>query len=478
MAGDGSGRGHDRADEVRATVLTLAALEVAIRSTGAALVRRQDVRVHADAHAAARVAPLEPGGGENLVKAFFFRLRLNAARAGHNQGLLDVFCDALPGNEMCGSAEVIEPRIGARADKHAVQRNVHDRRSGFEAHVFQSAFRCLLVVGIFEVVRIGHARVHARDHAWIRAPGDLRSDLLGVELAGRVKLCIVVGLELLPTLHGFLKRLPSRNKWAAVEISEGSFIGRDHARARPPFNGHVADGHAAVHRKRANRFATILRDVARTAANPDLSDDGKNDVLGGDALGTFAVHENVESFRARLYEALRCEHVFDFASADPKSESAEGTVSGSMTVAAHDRLARLREAEFRTDDVHDALVLAVHVKEAYSGLAAIFFEGVELQARVRVKDGQSAVGRRNRMVHHRESEIRAADLAAFGSESRKSLGRGAFVNQMAVDIDERRLAGCIMNNVRVPDFLIERFRCHGCSSRILTLLSPKNDWAS
>src|SRR6267143_5063498 len=139
MAGDSGGRGHDRADEVRAAVLTLASLEVAIRGTGAALVRRQDVRVHADAHAAARVTPLESGGGENLVEAFFFGLRLDAARAGHDQGLLDVFCDVLAGNEICGSAEVIEPRIGARPDEHAVQRNIYDRRSGFEAHIFESA---------------------------------------------------------------------------------------------------------------------------------------------------------------------------------------------------------------------------------------------------------------------------------------------------------------------------------------------------
>src|SRR2546427_607181 len=59
MAGNGRGGGHDRADQVRAAVLALAALEVAIRGAGAALVRRQDVRVHADAHAASRVAPLE-----------------------------------------------------------------------------------------------------------------------------------------------------------------------------------------------------------------------------------------------------------------------------------------------------------------------------------------------------------------------------------------------------------------------------------
>src|SRR6266853_665288 len=71
MAGNRGGGGHDRADEMRAAVFALAALEIAIAGAGAALVRRQYVGVHADAHAAAGVAPLETGRGENFIEAFF-----------------------------------------------------------------------------------------------------------------------------------------------------------------------------------------------------------------------------------------------------------------------------------------------------------------------------------------------------------------------------------------------------------------------
>src|SRR5690348_3353343 len=72
MSGDGGGGGHDRADEMRAAVFALAALKVAVAGAGAAFVRRQNVGVHADAHAAAGIAPLESGGTENLVEPFFF----------------------------------------------------------------------------------------------------------------------------------------------------------------------------------------------------------------------------------------------------------------------------------------------------------------------------------------------------------------------------------------------------------------------
>src|SRR5213592_2931312 len=54
--------------------------------------------------------------------------------------------------------------------------------------------------------------------------------------------------------------------------------------------------------------------------------------------------------------------------------------------------------------------------------------------------------------------------------SPESLGRGAFVNEVAVNVDDRGLAGLFVDDVRVPDFLIERFRSHGVSIRILALL--------
>src|SRR5260370_24744755 len=83
------GRGHHWTDQMGAAVAALAAFEIAIRSAGAAFVRRQNVSVHADAHAAACVAPFESGIGENFVEAFFFRGSLDAARTRNNQRLLN-----------------------------------------------------------------------------------------------------------------------------------------------------------------------------------------------------------------------------------------------------------------------------------------------------------------------------------------------------------------------------------------------------
>ena len=64
MAGDCGGGGHGGADQVGATAGPLAALEVAVARRGAALAGRQDVGVHAQAHRATGIAPVEAGVAE------------------------------------------------------------------------------------------------------------------------------------------------------------------------------------------------------------------------------------------------------------------------------------------------------------------------------------------------------------------------------------------------------------------------------
>src|SRR5262249_35599973 len=55
VAGDGGGGSHLRTHQMRAPALALTALKVAVAGAGAALARLQNVRVHAEAHRAARL---------------------------------------------------------------------------------------------------------------------------------------------------------------------------------------------------------------------------------------------------------------------------------------------------------------------------------------------------------------------------------------------------------------------------------------
>ena len=141
-----------------------------------------------------------------------------------------------------------------------------------------------------------------------------------------------------------------------------------------------------------------------------------------------------------------------------------------MAVPADDGLSRLRDAELRTDDVHDALMLAVHVKEAHAGFTAIFLERLKLEAGVGVDNGQGAIFGGDGVVHHGEGEIGTAHLTAFGAQARESLRRSAFVDQVAVNIDDGGLSGLFVNNVAVPNVLVESLRCaHSGVAWILAL---------
>ena len=82
--------------------------------------------------------------------------------------------------------------------------------------------------------------------------------------------------------------------------------------------------------------------------------------------------------RFELLQALRGQHVLDLARADAKGQRAKRTVRGSVAVAADDRTARLSDPEFRTDHVHDALVLAVHVEQVDAGFFAVLRQRLKL----------------------------------------------------------------------------------------------------
>ena len=70
------------------------------------------------------------------------------------------------------------------------------------------------------------------------------------------------------------------------------------------------------------------------------------------------------------------------------------------------------------------------------------------------------------MIHHGESEVGAAHFAAGGFQARKGLRRGDFVDQVAVNVNERRFAGDFANDVSIPDFFVECLWRHRCARRL------------
>src|SRR6266851_800031 len=85
-AGDGGGRGHGGAGEMRASARPLATDEVAVGGRDAPLAGCDGVAVDRQAHRAARLAPFETGVEEDAVEALGLGLALDVFGARHDPG--------------------------------------------------------------------------------------------------------------------------------------------------------------------------------------------------------------------------------------------------------------------------------------------------------------------------------------------------------------------------------------------------------
>ena len=117
-----------------------------------ALARRELVGVHGQAHRAARLPPVEAGGGEHPVEPLGLGLVLHGERAGHDEGAHAVLHLAALGHRG-GRAQVLDAGVGAAADEHGVDGDVAHRRAGGEPHVLEGAGGAVALVRVGEVVR-------------------------------------------------------------------------------------------------------------------------------------------------------------------------------------------------------------------------------------------------------------------------------------------------------------------------------------
>ncbi len=161
---------------------------------GAALAGLEDVGVHAEAHAAAGLAPLEAGGLEDLVEAFFFGLALDGLRAGDDHGA-DFGGDVVAFDDGGGGAEVFDAAVGAGAEEDGVDLDVFDLCAGLQAHVLVGAGEGFLVGFVVRVVESGDGGVDGGGHAGRGAPGDGGREGGGVDVEFAVEDGAFVGGE-------------------------------------------------------------------------------------------------------------------------------------------------------------------------------------------------------------------------------------------------------------------------------------------
>ncbi len=147
--------------------------------------------------------------------------------------------------------------------------------------------------------------------------------------------------------------------------------------------------------------------------------------------------------------------MFHFTRADSKSQRAKSAVRGGMAVAADHRHAWLRQAQLRPDHMDHALPVAANAETAKAEFGAVGFQLRELFGGDLVDDGQRAVGGRYAVIGRGNGEIGTPDLQPALAQALKSLRRSDFMNQVQIDVEQRRSAGMFVDYVRVPEFFYD-----------------------
>ena len=270
-------------------------------------------------------------------------------------------------------------------------------------------------------------------------------------------------MKFFPALYCCVPINTDRRLWSSAQVLERIVVRRDHACTRTGFDRHVAYRHALFHIKRVYSIATILNYVTRTAVDSNFSDDGENDVLCAHPIRNSTIDVNRQCFRFALQQALGRENVPNLGRADAEGEGTECSMRTGMAVAADDCFAGLRRAEFRPYDVHDApmraaisiqvepevttvlLHLSYLVRRAFGNHFQIFKTGYRR--------------RRNRMIDRGQSKFRMEYRQTFLFEQRKRLWRRYFMNNVQVNIQNRRCIGSFGYNHMVgPNFVKQTLR--------------------
>ena len=277
---------------------------------------------------------------------------------------------------------------------------------------------------------------------------------------------VVIAAQLPPGLLGPFPHGAAGCIGTALHVLQGGVVHRHHAHAGTRLDGHVAHGHASLHAHVAHHLAAEFDGVAAAARGADLADHRQHRVLGGHTRLQPAVYAHQHVFHFLLDQALGGQHVLHFRGADTVGQGAQGAVGGGVGIAADDGHPGQGRALLRPHHMHNTLAHVVDLEFDDVEIAAVVVQGLHLQARHRVGNGRHPATALHALgghvvVGHRQVGVQAPGLAPRHAQALESLGRGHFVEQVSVDIDQRAAVVALPHQVAVPQFVVQGLSAHG-----------------
>ena len=174
---------------------------------------------------------------------------------------------------------------------------------------------------------------------------------------------------------------------------------------------------------------------------------------------------HAHAFLLALPQRLRREDAFAFTCADAEGDGAKGAVGTGVAVAADQSGARQRKAEFRPDDMDDAVPTVVHGDVRDRRTAGRYPSDARLAER---QDHPLAALLRNRVGTAWSATAICASGRRTGAvlcnQAGKSLRAGDLLDQMPIDVDQRVTVIVGFDNVLSPNLIVKRKPAHGMRS--------------
>ena len=260
-------------------------------------------------------------------------------------------------------------------------------------------------------------------------------------------------MQAAPTLHRTVPIRSLGGEFPSAEVLEGYLVRGDHPSAGAHLDAHVADGHAAFHRKAADGAAGKFDEIPRASACSQAGDDVQNDVLGANSFAQLAFHPDAHGLGTHLEYALRGEYHFHLAGAYPEGDAAQGAVRGGVAIPAHDGHAGLGKPCLRADDVDDAVAGRPYFEDFDAVFGAVFHQGSYLGAGLRVARGEFLMFGGDVVVRSGRYLPGAEDGDPPPAKPFESLRAGYLVDVLAVDVQNVRAAFDVPHYVSIPYFV-------------------------
>ncbi|MNC39827.1 hypothetical protein D3C75_885050 [compost metagenome] len=146
--------------------------------------------------------------------------------------------------------------------------------------------------------------------------------------------------------------------------------------------------------------------------------------------------------------------MFNFRSPDPERQRAKCAVGRGVGVAANNGHARQCNALLRAHYVDNTLEWVIQVIQFNAEFFAVLHQLLHLNASHFAGGVDVFSLRRNVVVHGGKRFARLAHRALVRTQAIKRLWRCHFVNQMTVDVQQRRFIHCFVNDVGIVQLLI------------------------